>query len=87
MMIEQVLIEDKIKEKILDKHNVEASEIKQVLLQKLLVLKSKRDRYLAIGHDQRYLTVVFEYKNKVANIVTAYPASEAQIRLFKRKIR
>ena len=85
MRFYNIIIEDKVKEKILTKHNIEAEEIKQVLLSKPLVLKAKYQRYIAIGKSERYLTVIFDLKKDVANIITAYPSSEAQIRLYKRK--
>ena len=85
MKIKAVLIEDKVKEKVLDKHSVEAEEIREVLLGRLVVLKSKEERYVAFGTSKRYLTVVFTYREGVANIITAYPSSEAQVRLSKKK--
>jgi preprotein translocase subunit SecF len=39
MRFDNIIIEDKIKEKILSKHNVQASEIVNVLLSNPLVLK------------------------------------------------
>ncbi len=80
-----IVIEDKVKEKILTKHNVKAKEIKEVLLSNPLVLRAKYQRYIAIGKSERYLTIIFESKKDVTNIITAYPSSEAQIRLHKRK--
>ncbi len=48
-------------------------------------LHQARDgRYLAVGLANRYLTVIFEYEKGTANIVTSYPSSEWQVRLFKR---
>jgi len=85
MIIENIIIEDKVKEKVLDKHNVTAEEIKSVLLRNPLVLRTKEKRYLAIGFGNRYLTIVFEYFRKTANIVTAYPSSEWQKKLYKSK--
>ncbi len=85
MIIENVIIEDKIKEKILEKHNVTAEEIRKVLYRNPLTLKTKNKRYLAIGSDYRYLTIVFEYANKTANIITAYPSSKWQKKLYKKK--
>ena len=85
MRIDNIIIEDKAKEKILSKHNVEASEIINVLLSKPFVLKAKFDRHIAIGHYSRYLTIIFDKKGKNTNIITAYPSSEAQIKLYKRK--
>ncbi|MBI2076329.1 MAG: hypothetical protein HYT72_03730 [Candidatus Aenigmarchaeota archaeon] len=85
MIIENILIEDKVKEKVLKKHNVTAEEIKNVLLRNPIVLRAKKKRYLAIGFDSRYLTIVFEYARKTANIVTTYPSSEWQKKLYKSK--
>lgn len=85
MIIENAIIEDKVKEKILEKHNVTAEEIKNVLLQNPLILRAKKKRYLAIGIDWRYLSIVFEYARKTANIVTAYPSSDWQKKLYKSK--
>ena len=87
MMVKNAIIEDKIKEKILEKHNVTAEEMKNILLQNPLVLRTKKKRYLAIGFDRRYLTIVFEYSRSTANIVTAYPSSRWQINLYKNKKR
>jgi len=85
MKITGILIEDKIKDKIISRHNVEADEIKQVIFTNPLVLKSKENRYLAIGHYQRYLTVIFEMHKNIAFIITAYPSTEVQIKLHKKK--
>ena len=85
MKIINILIEDNIKEKILDKHNVEAAEIKQVIFSNPLILKSGKNRYVAIGYHQRYLTIIFEINNSIAFIFTAYPSSDAQVKLYKNK--
>ena len=85
MRIANIVIEDRIKEKILSKHNIEAAEIRTALLSKPLVLKSREGTYLAIGKAVRYITVVFTQQGNMTNIVTAYPSSEAQMRLYKRK--
>ena len=87
MIIENVIIEDKVKEKILEKHDVTAFELENVLLSRPLVLKAKENRYLAIGFYHRYLTIVFEYNKRNANIITAYPSSEWQVKLYKEKKR
>ena len=85
MRIANILIEDNIKEKILNKHNVEAIEIKQVIFSSPLILKVGKNRYMAIGYYQRYLTIIFEIYNNIASIITAYPSSEAQVKLYKKK--
>ena len=85
MKFDNIIIEDKVKEKILSKHNVEANEIINVLLSKPLVLRAKLDRYIAIGYYTKHLTIIFDKKAKNTNIITEYPSSEAQINLYKRK--
>lgn len=85
MKISDIIIEDKIKEKILYKHNVRANEIKEVLLNSPLILKMRDEKYLAIGHYQRFITIIFEIREDIAFIITAYPSSEAQRKLYKRK--
>tara|TARA_Y100000310_G_scaffold342400_1_gene445514 strand:+ start:265 stop:534 length:270 start_codon:yes stop_codon:yes gene_type:complete len=85
MKISDVLIEDKIKEKILNKHNLRASEIKNTLLNSPYILKSGKNRYMAIGISKRIITIIFEIHNNIAFIITAYPSSEAQRKLYKLK--
>jgi uncharacterized DUF497 family protein len=85
MKISKILIEDKIKEKILYQHNVRASEIENVLLDNPYVLKTRENRYVAIGWDNRYVTIVFEMTDSTAFIVTAYPSTDAQRKLYKLK--
>lgn len=85
MRITKVIIGEEVRAKILYKHNVEAVEVEEVLLQAKVMLKSAFGRYLAIGYYQRYLTVVFEYNQGLATIITAYPSSERQINYYKRK--
>jgi len=80
-----VLIEDRIKEKILNKHNIKALEIKEVILNKPFILKTRSNRYMAIGYYQRFVTIIFEMVKNTAFIITAYPSSEAQKRLHKDK--
>lgn len=85
MKITGILIEDHIKEKIFDKHSIDAEEIQQIMLSNPFILKSKEERYMAIGYYKRYITVIFEMLQNIAFIITAYPSSEAQTRLWKRK--
>ena len=85
MKISNILIEDKIKEKILYKHNIGASEIKNALLNSPLILRTREGRYLAIGNVQRIITIVFEVSKNTAFIITSYPSSDAQRKLYKRK--
>ena len=79
MRIMCVLIEDSIKEKILYKHNVHAFEIKEILFNNPYVLKVRDGRYIAIGKDGKLLTIVFEIRDFMAFIITAYPSSDAPV--------
>ena len=85
MRFGNIIIEDKVKEKILKKHGVEAEEIKEILLNNPIVLEAKHRRYIAIGRNSRHITIIFEASVSITNIITAYPSSKAQIRYFKRK--
>ena len=85
MNITSVVIEERIKAKIFDKHTIDTEEIEQVIRGNPFVLKTKEQRYMAIGFYQRYITVIFEMVGSSAFIITAYPSSEAQIKLWKRK--
>ena len=79
------MIEDKITEKILDKHSIRASEVKNALLNNPFVLKTRDNRYMAMGFDQRIITIIFEMYKDTALIITAYPSSDVQRKLYKHK--
>ena len=56
-----------------------------VRLNKPFILKTRSNRYMAIGYYQRFVTIIFEMVKNTAFIITAYPSSEAQKRLHKDK--
>ncbi len=85
MRISKILIEDKIKEKILYKRDIRASEIRGVLTLNPIILRVRDNRYMAIGFDQKFITIIFEMMKDTAFIITAYPSSDAQRKLYKRK--
>ena len=85
MRIFNIIIEDKTKEKILYKHGITSYEIKKALFNNPLILKTKDLRYLALSFYQKYITIVFEVKDNIALIITAYPSSDAQRNLYKLK--
>jgi len=86
VIITKVLIEEHIKKKIFEKHNVYQEEIQNGLLQgNPVVFKTKQDRYRAITSYHRYLTIIFTYNHASASIITAYPSSPWQIKLYKKK--
>jgi len=87
MKIRQVLISDSVAEKIYAKHRVLPEDAEEVLFRNPVIRRVKDGRYMAIGFVNRHLTVIFEYSQGVAKIVTAYPSSDWQIRLYTRSKR
>ena len=88
MIIKKIIIDHETKFKIYNKHGVKFSEIKQALYSKnKFIKKTKDEKYVAFTKYQRYLTIVFSIKNKIVEIITAYPSSKWQIDLFKRRIK
>ena len=69
----------------MDKHNVRSSEIKDALLNYPHFLRAKGRRYMAISFSNRFLTIIFELIKDTAKIITAYPSSDAQRKLYKHK--
>ena len=85
MKIRKVLIEDLAQEKILQ-HGLRREDVENgIFFGKPKFSKDKYGRYLAITNYNRYITVVFEYVNSDANVITAYPSSDWQIKKYKRK--
>jgi len=90
MIINAVKISLKTKIKVYDKHGITMQEIENVLLQgNSYFSKTRLGRYVALGKWNRYITIVFYYNKtyREAEIITAYPSSNWQIKLCKRKIK
>ena len=85
MRIRAVVLTKQTVYKVHKKHGVKVDEIKTVLLGNPYVRNTKFERYIAIGKAQRFVTVVFECESGVAEIITAYPSAEWQIKLYKTK--
>ena len=85
MLIKEIQIDKKVEYKIYKKHGVIFYEVKNGLLSKPYFRKTKDEKYLAITKFNRFITVIFTYENGIADIITAYPSSEWQIKLFKRR--
>lgn len=85
MIIKEVVIDKEVKVKIYNKHNIRFREAREVLLNKPLVKRTRDGKYMAVNRVERYITVIFSYHNGIADIVTTYPSSDWQIKLFKRK--
>ena len=65
-------------------------EAEEILFSQPVVRRARDGRYMAIGLARRtasYLTVIFEFEKGAAEIVTAYPSSDWQIKLYKRSKR
>ncbi|MBI4140401.1 BrnT family toxin [Candidatus Woesearchaeota archaeon] len=85
MRIVSVVIDKETVFKIYKKHGVKFTEVKSALLANPYIVKTKFERYVAIGKAQRCLTVVFSFEQGIAEIITAYPSSDWQIKLYKDK--
>lgn len=86
MLVRKLRLERSIQLKVA-KHGVEKEEIERVLIwDEPKHFKAKGIRYMAIGRSERLVTVIFEtYEPGVATIITAYPSSEWQRKLYERK--
>ena len=86
MIIESVFVSNKIKQKISTKHNVYEDEIKDTFLYGKPVFRKVAGRYICMGFRRRYLTIIFDYDEKIkqAEIITAYHSSKWQIKLYKK---
>ena len=82
----QLHISHNVQEKILHKHGIGISELKEALKHgKPKVIKLKGNIYMAITHYLRYITMIFEYNKPIADVITAYTSSEQQIRRYNKK--
>ena len=85
MKINKVVIEEFAQEKILN-HGLKIEEVENgIFFGKPKISKDRYGRYVAITNCNRYITIVFEYDDSNANVITAYPSSDWQIRRYKRK--
>jgi len=86
--IHDVFIGRRIADKIWEEHGVSADEAIDLLYGDPMIRRARKGRYMAVGLViGGYLTVVFEYQRGMAEIVTAYPSSDWQVRLFKKSKR
>jgi len=85
MKIRKVSIDELAQEKVLE-HGLKIDEVENgILFGNPNFSKDRYGRYLAITHHNLYITIVFEYVNFCAYVITAYPSSDWQIRKYKRK--
>ena len=86
MRMLKVLMDSATEEKIFKKHGVGREEVEAALLfDEPKYFKTSRDRHWAIGFGNRFVTVIFQYEKGTAEVITAYPSSEWQIKLYHRK--
>ena len=86
MIVESIRLKRDVKEKIETKHSITLIEIEKVLLENKSKFRKAKDCYIGMGLLKRYLTIFFNYNInlKEAEIITAYPSSKWQIKLYKR---
>ncbi|HLC58154.1 MAG TPA: hypothetical protein VJH95_06275 [Candidatus Nanoarchaeia archaeon] len=86
MKVKSICIEPKIQFKIYSKHGVKFSEIKEAIQSQACVLRKTKDgKYIAFTKSQRYLTIVFTLEKGNLKIITAYPSSQWQVAILRRK--
>ena len=85
MIIKKVIIDKEVKVKIYCKHGVYFREVREALLNNPLVMRTRNERYMALNFAGRHITVIFSFFKGIADIVTAYPSSDWQVKLFKNK--
>jgi hypothetical protein len=84
LRIHDVFISRNIADKIWEEHGVSAEEPLDLLHGDPMIRRARGGRYLAVDlASAGYLTVIFEYQRGTAEIVTAYPSSNWQVKLFK----
>ena len=86
MRINHIAISEVVENKIIQEHGVWPEEVESIFFEcRPLFLKARDGRYLAIGTNNGYVTVVFEYMpGGIAQVVTAYPSSNWQIKRYRR---
>ena len=86
MHLEDVYVEEAAEEKILRKHGVAREEIETALMaDEPKHFRTRGGRYMGIGFGERFISVVYENRNSIAIVVTAYPSSRWQVKMYKRK--
>jgi hypothetical protein len=86
MLIKRIVMSPDVSEKIKCKHGLDPIVAKNVLENVHYIEKVGGGNYMAIGLSYAgYVTVFFEYETGTAEIKTAYPSSNWQIDLYKRK--
>ena len=82
----QIHLSHNVQEKVLYKHGIEVGElIGAFKYGKPKIIKLEGKNYMAITHYSRYITMIFEYNAPIANVITAYPSDESQIRRYNKK--
>ena len=86
MRITQIKISIDVEQKIYVQHGVSRKELEEALWEgSPIFFRAKGERYLALTKRPRYLTVIFIFGQGSADLITAYPSSEWQIKLYQRK--
>ena len=75
-----------IEEKIFKKHRVFYEEVVQAFSDpEAKFFRSREGRYMVITRSTRYLTIIYIYQGRNIVVITAYPSSLSQKRLYHKK--
>ncbi|MBI2657140.1 hypothetical protein HYX08_00425 [Candidatus Woesearchaeota archaeon] len=82
----QIQLSHSVQEKVLYKHGIGIEELIGAFKHgRPKIIKIGGKNYMAITHYLRYITMIFEYNAPVANVITAYPSSDPQIKRYNKK--
>ncbi len=85
MRISKIKVSVEVQEKVFKKHNVSRDELEAVFFDDPYYFRDRKGRYVAIGFIGSYVTVVFEFSEGCAEIITAYRSSKWQKKLYRMK--
>lgn len=72
------------------RHYVTPDEVEEVFIDRFIILKTKNQRYLALGRsgEGRYLTIVFEKntRKRAIRVITARDMDYKERAYYKRKV-
>jgi uncharacterized DUF497 family protein len=67
-------------------HSVTPEEVEEVFIGRHMIKSTRDSRYIALGQTEegRYLTIVFEQKQRSIRVITARDMTQSERRLFLR---
>jgi uncharacterized DUF497 family protein len=82
--ISRVEIKKHIRIKIFEKHEIKVNEVVNTLLYEHVAFRVGQQRYMAIGHYERYVTIIYDLHYNTAFVITAYKTTKSQLKRYKR---